>query len=59
MMVNSYPQLGWLAPQPKPAEPMALASPPTPSFDQQQLNAAHRPCTRAQARSMAVASTAR
>jgi hypothetical protein len=39
IMVNSYPQLGWLAPQPKPAETIALALPPAPSFDQQQLNA--------------------
>jgi hypothetical protein len=39
MMVNSYPQLGWLARQPKPADTITLASPPTPSFDQQQLNA--------------------
>jgi hypothetical protein len=36
-MVNSYPQLGWLAPQPKSADTLAL--PPTPSFDQQQLSA--------------------
>lgn len=39
MMVNSYPQLGWLAPQAKPADTIAVVSPPTPSFDQQQLNA--------------------
>jgi len=41
MIVNSYPQLGWLAPQ---AEPVAQNVPETtapvaPSFDQQQLNA--------------------
>jgi len=41
MIANSYPQLGWLAPQ---AEPVAQNVPETialvaPSFDQQQLNA--------------------
>jgi len=41
MIVNSYPQLGWLAPQ---AEPVAQNVPETtapvaPSFEQQQLNA--------------------
>ena len=41
MIANSYPQLGWLAPQ---AEPVAQNVPKTialvaPSFDQQQLNA--------------------
>jgi hypothetical protein len=39
MIVNSYPQLGWLAPQAKPADTIALAPPPAPSFDQQQLDA--------------------
>jgi hypothetical protein len=39
LIVSSYPQLGWLAPQAKPADTIALASPPTPSFDPQQLNA--------------------
>src|SRR6266853_2896320 len=41
MIANSYPQLGWLAPQ---AEPVAQNVPETialvaPSFDQQQINA--------------------
>jgi methyl-accepting chemotaxis protein len=38
MIANSYPQLGWLAPQ---AEPVAQNAPElvAPSFDQQQLNA--------------------
>src|SRR5229473_1613437 len=41
MIANSYPQLGWLAPQ---AEPVTQNVPETvalvaPSFDQQQLNA--------------------
>jgi hypothetical protein len=39
MVVSSYPQLGWLAPQAKPADRITLASPPAPSFDPQQLNA--------------------
>jgi hypothetical protein len=37
MIVNSYPQLSWLAPQTKRADTIALS--PAPSFDQQQLNA--------------------
>jgi hypothetical protein len=44
MIVSSYPQLGWLAPQPAPvaqndADMTALAAAATPSRDQQQLNA--------------------
>jgi hypothetical protein len=44
MIVNSYPQLGWLAAQAKPGaqnapDMIAVAAPATPSFDQQQLNA--------------------
>jgi hypothetical protein len=44
MIVNSYPQLGWLAPPPRScrersAQPVWLAAPATPSFDQQQINA--------------------
>ena len=38
LIVNSYPQLGWLAPQAKSTNTTPLASPPAPSFDQQQLN---------------------
>jgi len=41
MIANSYPQLGWLAPQADPVaqsapDVMALAAPATPSPDQQQ-----------------------
>jgi hypothetical protein len=44
MIVNSYPQLGWLARQAEPVaqnsrEMIALVAPLAPSFDQQQLNA--------------------
>ncbi len=44
MIVNSYPQLGWVAPQPAPtaqnaADVVALALPTVPSPEQQQLNA--------------------
>jgi hypothetical protein len=44
MIANSYPQLGWIAPRPLPTAQNAsgmigLATPPTPSPDQQQLNA--------------------
>jgi hypothetical protein len=39
MIVNSYPQLGWLAPQAKPSDRITLALSPAPSFDPQQLNA--------------------
>ena len=44
MIVKSYPQLGWLAPQAKPVaqnspDMIALVAPPAPSLDQQQLNA--------------------
>src|SRR5229473_4239656 len=44
MIVNSYPQLGWLAPQAEPVaqnapETIALVAPAAPSFDQQPLNA--------------------
>jgi hypothetical protein len=39
MIVNSYPQLGWLAPQAKPSDRITVASSPAPSFDPQQLNA--------------------
>src|SRR5260370_27118041 len=44
MIVNSYPQLGWLAPQAQPFAPsapetIALVAPAVPSFDQQQLSA--------------------
>ena len=44
MIANSYPQLGWLAPQPPPTaqnapDVIALAAPAAPSPDQQQLNA--------------------
>ncbi len=43
-IANSYPQLGWLAPQPPPTpqnapDVIALAAPAAPSPDQQQLNA--------------------
>src|SRR5258705_1331034 len=43
MIANSYPQLGWLAPQAKPVaqsapDVIALAAPATPSPDQQQSN---------------------
>ncbi len=43
MIANSYPQLGWLAPQADPATPSSsdmtgLAASSAPSFDQQQLN---------------------
>ncbi len=42
MIVNSYPQLGWLAPQAEPVaqnapEMMGLAAPAAPSFDPQEL----------------------
>jgi len=41
MIANSYPQLGWLAPQAEPVtqsapDVVALAAPATPSPDQQQ-----------------------
>jgi hypothetical protein len=44
MIANSYPQLGWVAPQPAPtaqnaADVVALALPTVPSPEQQQLNA--------------------
>jgi len=44
MIVNSYPQLGWLAPQAEPVaqnalETTGLAAPAAPSFDPQQLSA--------------------
>jgi hypothetical protein len=44
MIANSYPQLGWVAPQPAPIaqnvpDAVALAAPTAPSPDQQQLNA--------------------
>jgi hypothetical protein len=44
MIANAYPQLGWLAPQGEPVtqndpDAIALAAPPAPSLDQQQLNA--------------------
>jgi len=44
MIANSYPLLGWLAPQTEPIAQSALnmitlAAPATPSFDQQQLSA--------------------
>jgi hypothetical protein len=44
MIANSYPQLGWLAPQAAPVAQsapnmIALTAPATPSFDQQQLSA--------------------
>ncbi len=44
MIVNSYPQLGWLAPQAEPVAPnapemIALVAPAAPSFDQQQFSA--------------------
>jgi len=44
MMVKSYPQLGWLAPQAKPVaqnapDMIAVAAPAGPSFERQQLNA--------------------
>ncbi len=44
MIANSYPQLGWVAPQPAPTaqnapDAVALAAPTAPSPDQQQLNA--------------------
>ncbi len=44
MIANSYPLLGWLAPQAEPVAQrapnmIALAASATPSFDQQQLNA--------------------
>src|SRR6266852_8077731 len=43
-VANTYPQLGWLAPQPAPTaqnapDVIALAAPAAPSPDQQQLNA--------------------
>src|SRR6266851_4674395 len=43
MIINSYPQLGWLAPQAEPVaqnapETTGLAAPAAPSFDPQQLN---------------------
>ena len=43
-IANTYPQLGWLAPQGEPVtqnapDAIALAAPAAPSFDQQQLNA--------------------
>jgi hypothetical protein len=43
MIVNSYPQLGWLAPQADPVtqnapETIGLATPAAPAFDPQQLN---------------------
>jgi hypothetical protein len=43
-IASSYPQLGWLAPQPPPTvqnapDVIALAAPAAPSPDQQQLNA--------------------
>jgi len=42
MIVNSYPQLGWLAPQAEPVarnapKTMGLAAPAAPSFDPQEL----------------------
>jgi hypothetical protein len=41
MIANSYPQLGWLAPQAEPAAQNVLetTAPAAPSFDPQQLNA--------------------
>jgi hypothetical protein len=44
MIASSYPQLGWLAPQPAPVaqnapDMTALVAPTTPSRDQQQFNA--------------------
>jgi len=44
MIANSYPQLGWLAPQPTPtaqiaSDVVALAAPAGPSREEQQLNA--------------------
>lgn len=44
MIANSYPQLGWLAPQAEPVaqnapETITLVAPAAPSLDQEQLNA--------------------